>query len=127
MSRGHTRADAILLIAAILRKDQAAEYLHLSEELGLSVLFEVHDYRELEMALLIDSDIIGINNRDLQTLKIDMNTTFELKKEIPSDKIIVSESGIKTGEDVERLEDAGVDAMLIGTSLMETRGYRQED
>jgi len=112
-------ADAILLIAAILSKDQASEYLHLSKELGLSVLFEIHDHKELETASLIDSDIIGINNRNLQTMKIDLNTTFELKKEILSHKIVVSESGIKTGEDVGRLEDAGIDAMLIGTSLME--------
>lgn len=113
-------ADAILLIAAILEKNQASEYIHLAKEIGLSVFFEIHDFNELEMALLIDSDIIGINNRDLKTLKVDMNTTFELKKEIPIDKIVVSESGIKTREDVKRLEDARIDAMLIGTSFMET-------
>ncbi len=112
-------ADAILLIASILEKSQAAEYLHLAGELGLSVLFEVHDFKELEMALMTNCDIIGINNRDLITLKIDMNTTFNLKKEIPSGKIIVSESGIRTAEDVRRLEDSGVDAMLIGTTFME--------
>ncbi len=113
-------ADAILLIAAILEKNQASEYIHLAKELGLSVLFEVHDFNELTMALSIDSDIIGINNRNLNTLKVDMNTTFELKKEIPNDRIVVSESGIKTREDVKRLEGAGIDAMLIGTSFMET-------
>ncbi len=112
-------ADAILLIAAILEKRQAEEYLHMANELSLSVLFEVHDWRELEMALLIDAAIIGINNRNLKTLQIDINTTFELKKEIPHGKIVVSESGIKTREDVLRLEEAGVDAMLIGTSFME--------
>ena len=112
-------ADAILLIAAILDKNQAKEYLHLAEELGLSVLFEVHDLKELEMALFIDADIIGINNRNLKTLKIDINTTFEIKKEIPSGKILVSESGIKTRDDVLRLEAAGIDAVLIGTSFME--------
>lgn len=112
-------ADAILLIAAILDKNQADEYLHLSKELGLSVIFEIHDFKELEMALLIDSDIIGINNRDLKTLQVDINTSFELKKEIPSNKIIVSESGIKTREDVRRLEDAGIDSMLIGTAFLE--------
>ncbi|MEW6676045.1 MAG: indole-3-glycerol phosphate synthase TrpC [Nitrospirota bacterium] len=113
------KADAILLIAAILDKNHADEYLHLAKELGLSVLFEVYNFKELEMALLIGADIIGINNRDLKTLRLDINTTFELKKELPSDKIVVSESGIKTREDVLRLEEAGVDAMLIGTSLME--------
>ncbi len=114
-------ADAILLIAAILDKNQAAEYLHLSRELGLHVIFEVHNFKELEIALLIDSDIIGINNRNLKTLQVNINTTFELKKEIPSDKVIISESGIKTREeDVKRLEDAGIDSILVGTALMET-------
>jgi indole-3-glycerol phosphate synthase len=111
-------ADAILLIASILEKSQAAEYLHLAGELGLSVLFEVHDSKELEMVLMRDCDIIGINNRDLTTLKIDMNTTFSLKQGIPSGKIIVSESGVRTAEDVRRLEDSGIDAILIGTTFM---------
>jgi indole-3-glycerol phosphate synthase len=114
-------ADAILLIAAILGKNQAEEYLHLTRELGLSVLFEVHDLKELEMALSVNADIIGINNRDLKTLKIDLNNTFKIKKEIPSDKIVVSESGIKTRDDILRLESAGIDAVLIGTSFMEAK------
>jgi indole-3-glycerol phosphate synthase len=112
-------ADVILLIAAILDKNQASEYLNLSKELGLHVIFEVHDFKELETVLLIDSEIIGINNRDLKTLKVDINTTFKLKKEIPPYKIVISESGIKTREDVKRLEDAGIDAILVGTALME--------
>ncbi|OGW36235.1 MAG: indole-3-glycerol phosphate synthase [Nitrospirae bacterium RBG_13_39_12] len=112
-------ADAILLIAAALDKNQAVEYLHLAKELKLSVLFEIHNFKELEMALLIESDIIGINNRDLKTLVIDLDTTFELKKEIPSGKIIVSESGIKTREDVKKLEDTGIDSVLVGTAFME--------
>lgn len=112
-------ADAVLLIAAIVGKNQAVEYLHLSNELGMSVLFEVHDLKELETALLIDCPIIGINNRNLKTLGINIQTTFDLKKEIPSQKIVISESGICSRADVRRLEDAGIDAMLIGTSLME--------
>ncbi len=112
-------SDAVLLIASLLEKNQAAEYLHLSEELGLSPLFEVHDLKELEMAFLIKADILGINNRDLKTLTIDMNTTLELKKEIPHDKIVVSESGIKTREYVKKLEDAGIDSILVGTAFME--------
>jgi indole-3-glycerol phosphate synthase len=115
-----SQADAILLIAAILDEKQAEEYLHVSKELGMAVLFEVHDHRELEMALRINAPVIGINNRNLKTLQIDMDTTFALKKEIPSDRIVVSESGIKTRDDVLRLQQAGIDAMLIGTSLMET-------
>jgi indole-3-glycerol phosphate synthase len=112
------QADAILLIASILEKNQAAEYLHLSRELGLSVLFEIHNFEELEMTLFIKCDIIGINNRDLKTLKVDIQTTFDIKREIPSGKIFVSESGIKTIEDVNKLREAGIDAMLIGTSFM---------
>ena len=112
-------ADAILLIAAILELKQAKEYLHLAQELGLSVLFEVHDFAELEIALRINAPVIGINNRNLKTLAIELNTTFELKKEIPGDRVVVSESGIKTRDDVLRLEEAGIDAMLVGTFLME--------
>lgn len=113
-------ADAILLIGAILDRVRAEEYLHMAKELGLAVLFEVHDYYDLEKALRVDADIIGINNRDLKTLRVDINTTFLLKKEIPAEKITVSESGIRTREDVLRLDLSGIDAMLIGTSLMES-------
>lgn len=113
-------ADAILLIVSLLDRSQAEEYLRMAEELGLSVLFEIHDLKELELALLTGADIIGINNRDLKTLKVDLNTTLEIKKEIPEGKVIVSESGIQKRQDVVRLEDAGIDAMLIGTVLMET-------
>ena len=114
-------ADAILLIAAILSKNQAEEYLHLARELGLTVLFEIHDLKELEIALSVNTEIIGINNRNLKTLKIDLNNTFTIKKEIPSDKIVISESGIKTRDDILRLEAAGIDAVLIGTSFMEAK------
>jgi len=117
-------ADAILLIASLLERTQAEEYLHLSLELGLSVLFEVHDLWELEQALRIGADIIGINNRNLKTLKVDLSTTFKLKREIPSGKIVVSESGITTREDVVRLQGAGVDAMLLGTAFMESKDIR---
>jgi len=115
------RADAILLIGAILGLKQAEEYLGAARELGLSVLFEVHDFAELETALRIYAPVIGINNRNLKTLEIDLNTTFELKKEIPKDRIVVSESGIRTRDDVLRLEESGIDAMLIGTSFMESQ------
>jgi indole-3-glycerol phosphate synthase len=113
-------ADAVLLIAAMLDKNQADEYLHLARELGLSVLFEIHDHRELEMALLLPCEIIGINNRNLKTLEVDMQTTFTLMREIPADKIVVSESGIKNRTDVQKLREIGVDAMLIGTSFMQS-------
>lgn len=111
-------ADAILLIAAILNKNQAKEYMHIAKELGLYVLFEVHDEDDLEKALFINADIIGINNRNLKTLKIDLTNTLRLRKDIPEGKIVVSESGIGSRDDVIRLIEAKVDAMLIGTSLM---------
>ncbi|MFN3480455.1 MAG: indole-3-glycerol phosphate synthase TrpC, partial [Thermodesulfovibrionales bacterium] len=113
-------ADAILLIGAILEREQAEEYLHMAREIGLAILFEIHDYHDLEKALRIEADIIGINNRDLKTLRVDLNTTFLLKKEIPPERVTVSESGIKSREDVLRLNLAGIDAMLIGTTLMES-------
>ena len=114
-------ADALLLIASLLGRSQAEEYLQLSAELGLSVLFEVHNLDELEKAMRLNADIIGINNRDLNTLSVDLHTTSSLKKEIPSGRIVVSESGIKTRNDVLHLDTCGVDAVLIGTSLMTSR------
>lgn len=112
------QADAVLLIAAVLEKGQAAEYLGLAGELGMAVLFEVHDMKELEMALSVDAQIIGINNRNLKTLDIDLETTFQLKREIPRGKTVVSESGIGRHRDVLRLQEAGIDAMLVGSSFM---------
>ncbi len=113
-------ADAILLIGAILEKNQASEYLHIARELGLHVLFEIHDEYDLEKALDVGAEIIGINNRDLKTLKIDLSTTIRLKKDIPSGRIIVSESGIKNRDDVLLLQREGIDAILVGTSIMES-------
>jgi len=113
-------ADALLLIAALLEGAQTEEYLCLSRELGLSVLCEVHNHDELERILQLDAGIIGINNRNLNTFAVDINTTFLLKKEMPSGKISVSESGIRTRNDVVRLEHAGIDAVLIGTALLES-------
>jgi indole-3-glycerol phosphate synthase len=112
-------ADAILLIAAILERGRAGEFLRMANELGLAVLFEVHNEEDLAKALYIDADIIGINNRDLQTLSIDLSTTLRLKKDIPAGKTVVSESGISSRRDVLTLQENGVDAMLIGTSFME--------
>jgi indole-3-glycerol phosphate synthase len=113
-------ADAILLIASLLDRVQAEEYLHCSSELQLSVLFEVHSPEELERALYLDAGIIGINNRDLNTLTVDLNRTLMLKREIPPDRVVVSESGIKTRGDVLRLEAAGIDAILVGTAFIES-------
>lgn len=114
------KADAVLLIASILRKNQAEDYYHLANELGLNVLFEVHDEDDLQMAFDIKAEIIGINNRNLKTMEIDLSNTLRLKKYIPLGKIVVSESGIKNKTDIITLNEAGIDAMLIGTSLMQS-------
>jgi indole-3-glycerol phosphate synthase len=113
-------ADAVLLIDAILDGSQPAEYLHLARELGLAVLYEVHTARELERALTIEVPVIGINNRDFTTMTVDLNTTLELLEEIPPGKTVVSESGISSREHIRTVDEAGVDAVLIGTTFMKS-------
>ncbi len=119
-------ADAILLIAALLSRNQAHELYDLATELGMAVLFEVHHWKELEEVLLLGAPIVGINNRDLKTLKVDLRTTFELLKDIPEDRVVVSESGINTRADVEAFESTRVDALLIGTVFMEAESLEEK-
>ena len=111
-------ADALLLIAAILEPAKLLSLLKLSHELGMSCLVEVHHEAELEVALGSGAEVIGINNRDLATFKVDLANTGRLRPLIPSDRIVVSESGITSRTDVEKLKDWGVNAMLIGGALM---------
>jgi indole-3-glycerol phosphate synthase len=111
-------ADLVLLIARILTKEKIDAFLALSHELGMECLVEVHDNDELEKVLETESAIIGINNRNLDTFETNLETTLQLCHRIPEDKIIVSESGIKTRADVLMLEEAGIDAILIGETLM---------
>lgn len=111
-------ADALLLIAAILENQQLSEFLLLTRELGMDALVEVHTREELERVLDAGARIIGINNRNLNTFHTDIETTTELMHYIPADKIVVSESGISTADDIKRLKKAGVHAFLIGESLM---------
>ncbi|MBI5676175.1 MAG: indole-3-glycerol phosphate synthase TrpC [Nitrospirae bacterium] len=111
-------ADAILLIAAALEKQQLIDLMSLAKELSLDSLVEVHDHKELDTALFCSAEIIGINNRNLKTLEINLKTTFDLIKGIPDDKIVVSESGINTRADVEAAESVGADAILVGTAIM---------
>lgn len=115
-------ADAILLIAAMLDQSQLVDLLGKARELYLDVLLEVHDERELTMALATDCKLIGINNRSLHTFVTDLATTERLAKSIPSDRLIVAESGINSRADIERLQSAGAKAFLVGESLM-----REED
>jgi indole-3-glycerol phosphate synthase len=111
-------ADALLLIAAILSQRQLKELLSLSHSLGLRCLVEVHNEVEVERAVLSEAEIIGINNRDLNTLSIDINMTRRLRPLIPRERIIVSESGIKSKRDIEKLKKWGVDAVLVGEALV---------
>jgi indole-3-glycerol phosphate synthase len=111
-------ADALLLITAILSAPHLHELLSLSRRLGMECLVEVHDEAELDIALQSGAKIIGINNRDLRTFKTDINVTARLKPLIPADKIVVSESGIQTREDIEAMKKLGVNAVLIGEALM---------
>lgn len=119
-ARAHL-ADAVLLIVAALDRSQLMDFYHLArQEFGLDVLIEVHDERELDLVLerLPEARIIGINNRDLTTFATSLEVTFRLAKRMPADKLIVSESGIVSGDDVKRLAEAGVRAILVGESLM---------
>jgi indole-3-glycerol phosphate synthase len=111
-------ADALLLIAAILSRPQLEELLSLSHSLGLRCLVEVHKEDEVERALQSKARIIGINNRDLDTFNIDINTTRRLRPLIPQTRIVVSESGIKTRSDTEKLKGWGVNAILVGETLV---------
>lgn len=110
-------ADAILLIAAFLERRQTKDYFDLARELGLDVLLEIHTERELE-GIIEWAPLIGINNRDLKTFVTDLKTTFRVLREIPDDRTVVSESGIHSRKEVEQLHEAGIDAILVGESLM---------
>jgi indole-3-glycerol phosphate synthase len=111
-------ADALLLITAILSQEQLKELISLSHSLGLRCLVEVHNEGEVERAVLSEAEIIGINNRDLNTFTVDITTTRRLRPLIPQERIVVSESGIKSKRDIEKLRKWGVDAVLVGEALV---------
>ena len=111
-------ADAILLIVAVLDHDELYELYREARGLDLDVLVEVHDENELERALDVDADILGINNRDLGDFSVDIERTYELLSDVPAGKTVVSESGYSTREQLEDLDRVGVDAVLIGETLM---------
>lgn len=112
-------ADAILLIVAALEPDDLALLHRQARELDLDVLVEVHSEEELDVALeVIDADIIGINNRDLTDFSVDVQRTYDILADVPTGKTVVSESGLRSREQLEELERVGVDAVLIGEGLM---------
>ncbi|HEC00047.1 MAG TPA: indole-3-glycerol phosphate synthase TrpC [Thiotrichales bacterium] len=111
-------ADCILLIVAALEDGQMRELAEAAAELGMDVLVEVHDMAELERALALPCRMIGINNRDLRTFEVSLDTTLGLLADIPADRLVVTESGIHTPEDVARMRAAGVHAFLVGEAFM---------
>ncbi|MDO5848005.1 MAG: indole-3-glycerol phosphate synthase TrpC [Methanobrevibacter sp.] len=111
-------ASAILLIVSILDDSQLKEYLELADSLGLSAIVETHDKDEIERALNAGARIIGVNNRNLKDFTVDINNSVNLRKNVPKDIIFISESGIKTPDDVKVLKENDVDAVLIGETLM---------
>jgi indole-3-glycerol phosphate synthase len=111
-------ADAVLLVVGSLEPAQLASLYGLARDLDLDAIVEIHDDEELERALEVDCDVIGINNRDLENLSVDIERTFDLLADVPAGKVVVSESGIHDRQQIEELEQVGVDAVLIGEALM---------
>ncbi|MGY4517286.1 indole-3-glycerol phosphate synthase TrpC [Lysobacter sp. HA18] len=111
-------ADAILLIVAALEDGPLVEMANLASELGMDVLVEVHDIDELERALQTDSPLVGVNNRNLRTFEVSLDTTIDLKQAVPTDRILVTESGIATQADVAKMRGAGIETFLVGESFM---------
>ncbi|MFT4268598.1 MAG: indole-3-glycerol phosphate synthase TrpC [Xenophilus sp.] len=111
-------ADCILLIAACLQDAQMKEFESIAFSLGMAVLVEVHDAAELERALKLRTPLVGVNNRNLRTFEVSVQTTLGLKAGVPADRLLVTESGIATREDVKTLREAGVNAFLVGERFM---------
>ena len=114
-------ADAILLIVASLDDDTLRKLYDVAKSCQLDILVEVHDLPEMERALELGADMIGINNRNLKTFQVDLATTEELAEEIPSDTVAISESGIRDAADVRRVRAAGINAVLVGETLMRAK------
>lgn len=119
-------ADAVLLIAAALEQDVLSELISVATDLSLDILLEVHNENELERALRLPVELIGINNRDLKTFHTDLAVTERLLPLIPSDRLVVAESGLCCRADIQRLQKAGAGAFLIGESLMREENFEQK-
>ncbi|WP_405320145.1 indole-3-glycerol phosphate synthase TrpC [Frisingicoccus sp.] len=111
-------ASAVLLICSILRENQMKEYIDICDDLGLSALVETHDALEVKMALNSGARIIGVNNRNLKDFTVDVENSRRLRELIPPEILFVSESGVSSAEDVEKLKEIGADAVLVGEALM---------
>ncbi|MCI0454361.1 MAG: indole-3-glycerol phosphate synthase TrpC [Candidatus Dadabacteria bacterium] len=119
-------ADAVLLIAAALDTKTMKELLNLTHSLGMNAVVEVHNEEELEGALLARSEIIGINNRDLKTFTVSLNVSIRLCKLVPSGKVVVSESGLSSSEEIKRLKNEGIHVFLIGETFMKASDPGEE-
>lgn len=129
-------ASAVLLICSILEEDILLKYIKLANSLGISALVEAHDESEIKRAISCGARIIGVNNRNLKNFTVDINNSANLRKFVPEEIIFISESGIKTLEDIKRLREFNVNAVLIGETLMrcenkkkaldKLRGYKNE-
>ncbi|OEC93935.1 MULTISPECIES: indole-3-glycerol phosphate synthase TrpC [Methanobrevibacter] len=117
-------ASAILLIVSILDVVQLKKYLNLAHDLGLSVIVETHDADEIRMAMIVGAEIIGVNNRNLKDFTVNIENSINLRRCVSGDVIFVSESGIKTKDDVTKLKENDVDAVLIGETLMKSNDKR---
>jgi len=117
-------ADAVLLICALLDTETIRKYLGICDELGLSALVEAHTAQEVESALHAGARIVGVNNRDLKTFEVNLETCEKLRRLVPKDVLFVAESGIKTSDHIKRLSEAQVDAVLIGETLMRSNDRR---
>ena len=118
-------ASAVLLICSILDKCQIKEYIDICDTLGLSALVEVHDEKEIETALQSGARIIGVNNRNLKDFSVDTDNSRKLRELVPNEMIFVSESGVKTPEDVQKLRNIGANAVLVGETLMRAENKRE--
>ncbi len=119
-------ADAVLLIARILSKKEMMELMEICRNFKMASLIEVHSKKDIDKAIEADANLIGINNRNLDTLKIDLKTTEKLIKHIPKRIVKISESGISKREDIEYLENLGIDAVLIGESLLRSKNIKKK-
>ena len=119
-------ASAVLLICSILNSNQLKRFIKICNDLGLSALVEVHDEVEVIKALNSGAKIIGVNNRNLKDFSIDMENSIKLRRLIPKDILYVSESGIKNSDDIKKLREIGIDAVLIGESLMKAINKKEK-
>lgn len=118
-------ADAVLLICSILSEEELNEYIKIADSLGISALVEAHTQEEIAMAIRCNARVIGANNRDLKTFQVDIQTSIRLRSLVPNDILFVSESGMKTTQDIAALKENHVNAVLIGETLMRSENKKE--